>query len=465
MIAAFVGDEQRGVGCASEVPVFLGGGYAFLMMVYSNATGGEMLTFQYYSSNTDEVLELAETIEFETNMVEGDATDSFVLTLGGGTVELLFNVTSGWNWMSVNATGEDMGVNNVFASAPFAQGDYIKSQTQDATYYDGYGFYGSLEQVDPTQTYLLKLGSSSSFTYEGVSIDVENTPVDVSAGWNWVGYLPPNSMPISTAFVNASFAQGDYIKSQTQDATFYDGYGFYGSLEQMHPLTGYLVKVGNDGSFYYSSGSLAAFINETIDDDLYYKQYEFNGSIRSTINITNVNIDENDILYAYSNGELRGKTTPVEFPLTGELVFSLMVYGDGLNQEVLNFELYDYETNNYYPIEQKLNFSKDMIVGDALDPFYFEGESTTPSEFKLFPAYPNPFNPSTTITYSISEPEIVKLSVYDITGREVEILENNHKDSGSHTMLWDAAGFASGIYYIQLTAGNQIETQKVMLVK
>ena len=170
-------------------------------------------------------------------------------------------------------------------------------------------------------------------------------------------------------------------------------------------------------------------------------------------------------MYAYSNGELRGKTTPVEFPLTGELVFSLMVYGDWLNQEVLNFELYDYETNNYYPIEQKLNFSKDMIVGDALDPFYFEGESTTPSEFKLSPAYPNPFNPSTTITYSISEPEIVKLSVYDITGREVEILENNHKDSGSHTMLWDAAGFASGIYYIQLTAGNQIETQKVMLVK
>jgi hypothetical protein len=74
-------------------------------------------------------------------MVEGDATDSFVLTLGGGTIELLFNVTAGWNWMSVNAIGDDMGVNTVFASAPFVQGDYIKSQSQDATYYDGYGVY------------------------------------------------------------------------------------------------------------------------------------------------------------------------------------------------------------------------------------------------------------------------------------------------------------------------------------
>ena len=57
----------------------LGGGYAFLTMIYSNATGGEMLNFKYYSFATDEVLELSETLEFETNMVVGDATDSFVL--------------------------------------------------------------------------------------------------------------------------------------------------------------------------------------------------------------------------------------------------------------------------------------------------------------------------------------------------------------------------------------------------
>ena len=57
MIAAFVDDEQRGVGVASEVPVFLGNGYAFLMMVYSNATGGESMTFKYYDSGDDCVLD------------------------------------------------------------------------------------------------------------------------------------------------------------------------------------------------------------------------------------------------------------------------------------------------------------------------------------------------------------------------------------------------------------------------
>ena len=85
MIAAFVGEEQRGVGCAAEVPVFLGNGFAFLTMVYSNATSGETLTFQYYDeSGADAVYNTDETIEFISNMVEGDVTEPFVLTYSPG---------------------------------------------------------------------------------------------------------------------------------------------------------------------------------------------------------------------------------------------------------------------------------------------------------------------------------------------------------------------------------------------
>ena len=93
MIAAFVGNEQRGVGVASEVPVFLGGGYAFLTMVYSNETSGETLSFQYYNSAMDEVLDISSTIEFTTNMVEGDVTAPFELVVSAGTVELELNLS------------------------------------------------------------------------------------------------------------------------------------------------------------------------------------------------------------------------------------------------------------------------------------------------------------------------------------------------------------------------------------
>ena len=95
--------------------------------------------------------------------------------------------------------------------------------------------------------------------------------------------------------------------------------------------------------------SLASFINGVNDDDSYYRQYEFNGSISASVNIENVVIDDEDILYAYSNGNLRGKNSPTVFPLTGELVFTLMVYGNGSDNEKLNFELYDNELTGTIP--------------------------------------------------------------------------------------------------------------------
>ena len=116
-------------------------------------------------------------------------------------------------------------------------------------------------------------------------------------------------------------------------------------------------------------------------------------------------------------------------------------------------------------MRENILFEKDMIIGNAYETFDLTEDSYTPSSFKLLPAYPNPFNPSTNITYSIPESQIVKLSIYDIMGREVEMLENTYKENGTYTIIWDAVGFASGIYYVKLASGNLLETQKVMLIK
>jgi len=146
-------------------------------------------------------------------------------------------------------------------------------------------------------------------------------------------------------------------------------------------------------------------------------------------------------------------------------VFSLMVYGHNSENEKLDFELYDNETGKYYTLEEKVFFNKDMIIGDAYNTFNFNGSSILPSEIKLLPAYPNPFNPMTNISFVMEEENNIKLSIFDIRGREVDILVNGLKGSGEHTIIWDAADFASGIYYIHITADNHVETQKIMLIK
>ena len=100
----------------------------------------------------------------------------------------------------------------------------------------------------------------------------------------------------------------------------------------------------------------------------------------------------------------------------------------------------------------------------------FAGESVKvisnlPSEFVLHTPFPNPFNPTTTIRYSLPEAGKVKLTIYDIQGREVQSLVNGHVSSGEHQAVWNAEGFSSGVYFAKVMSGNQQQTQKLLLMK
>ena len=91
-----------------------------------------------------------------------------------------------------------------------------------------------------------------------------------------------------------------------------------------------------------------------------------------------------------------------------------------------------------------------------------------PLEVSLDNAYPNPFNPSTTIRYNIPEGGMhANLSIYDLRGRLIVELVNEFKEStfDGHKVVWDASSMASGVYFIKLSAGSSIQTQKIMLIK
>ena len=86
-------------------------------------------------------------------------------------------------------------------------------------------------------------------------------------------------------------------------------------------------------------------------------------------------------------------------------------------------------------------------------------------EFKLDNNYPNPFNPSTIIQYSLPSNEYVSLKVYDIIGREVTTLVNQQQSAGSYDVEFNASNLTSGIYFYKITAGNFNAVKKMLLVK
>jgi len=79
--------------------------------------------------------------------------------------------------------------------------------------------------------------------------------------------------------------------------------------------------------------------------------------------------------------------------------------------------------------------------------------------------YPNPFNPSTTIKYEISELSFVTLKVYDVLGKEVANLVSEEKPAGFYEVEFDATALRSGIYFYRLQAGSFVETKKMVLLK
>ncbi|MFA6541024.1 MAG: T9SS type A sorting domain-containing protein, partial [Bacteroidota bacterium] len=88
-----------------------------------------------------------------------------------------------------------------------------------------------------------------------------------------------------------------------------------------------------------------------------------------------------------------------------------------------------------------------------------------PAEYSLNQNYPNPFNPSTTIRYSLKTTSPIMLTVYNIIGQEVATLVNNVQTAGSYSVTFDAARFASGVYFYKLQAGSFISIKKMMLLK
>ncbi len=88
-----------------------------------------------------------------------------------------------------------------------------------------------------------------------------------------------------------------------------------------------------------------------------------------------------------------------------------------------------------------------------------------PQTFVLFPSYPNPFNPTTTIRFSVRKTGLHSLHIYDITGRLVETLLDKTHATGKYEITWNASSMPSGVYFVQLSNGESVQTQKLIILK
>ena len=112
--------------------------------------------------------------------------------------------------------------------------------------------------------------------------------------------------------------------------------------------------------------------------------------------------------------------------------------------------------------EQDVYYGRISLLTDVSDP-----DPSAPSEFLLAQNYPNPFNPRTAISFRVPGRTriAVSLQVFDVLGREVATLVNERKGPGTYEATWDAADFASGVYFYRLTAAGFSQSKKLLLLR
>lgn len=91
--------------------------------------------------------------------------------------------------------------------------------------------------------------------------------------------------------------------------------------------------------------------------------------------------------------------------------------------------------------------------------------SEIPKEYKMFNNYPNPFNPATKVRFDLPKSSEVKITVFDVTGKEAAVLVNETLQAGSYQTEWNAAAFPSGVYFYRIQAGDFSETKRMILVR
>lgn len=468
-LGAFVGEECRGYIESTYFPP--SDHYVFDLLIYSDSTSGEYINFKYCDTIADIIYDLHEQVEFEQNMILGNALDPYYLHYYP---EFKRTFVPGWNWFSVNILQEDMSIGNILSSEMLPL-DYIKNQTQSATYYEDYGWFGSLEEIDPTKLHLAKFESGNSINYSGTSVNLDTTTIKLVPGWNWIGYLSKVALPIEEALGSLSASELDYIKNQTGSSTYYDATGWFGNLTELSPGDGFMLRIAHADTLKYPSGSGFSKKSASVVTDrngLNPHVFEYNGSLTARVFMDGIPAgSSNDLLYAFVGEEIRGIERGTYFEPTGNYLFPLMVYSNITEGETVTFIYYSSTDNRYYNCQENIAFRRDMVVANAFNTFDLHINGPVGYSYPKIldgpslSVYPNPFHDILNIDYTVDEATNIYLSIYDIYGKMIKLLKAGPLSPGSYSAEWMASGMPSGTYIIRMDTDKTQLMKRVVLIK
>ena len=479
LVAAFVDDTIRGVANVRYLEEF--DSYLVFLNVYGNIDGEE-LEFRIWDASAGQILDNVKPfdITFVPNGVVGTTIDP-VLFEATGLHRQYIALAKGWNWVSFNKLASNQNnLNSFFASLEPEQNDQIKTHGGGFNTFDmmtGWGV-GGIDSIDNRQMYQMKISSDDTIIYSGESLVPEEYPIELTSGWNHIGYLSDLAMDVNDAMRLYVANPSEIIKSQYAFSMYDPRVGWLGTLDVMKPGLGYMLKVDAAATLTYPNNTvfkgakIASEASPPIDWRNDLSQYANNLSLIGRLDVSqtpDVTVNSEMVLGAFINDECHGFVAPVMDSGIGYNPFFLNVSGNS-GEQMIEFRLFDGMTGKSYRIEETKPFVQDAVYGTTREPvdLTLKEVLTGNGAFDrnaFVRCYPNPFNSQVNVEFSGAGSNVT-IDVVSTSGALVKRIYDNYPVSGVNTAVWDGrngrgGSVSPGIYYIRFVSGETTETIKI----
>jgi hypothetical protein len=179
------------------------------------------------------------------------------------------------------------------------------------------------------------------------------------------------------------------------------------------------------------------------------------------VHVVAVRDADNDSMMIYANNMWQGGTADNSGDISnGEPLWigeSTDETGTAMSGDMNDVRLYGYAMS----LEQIDELFKSYDIATSIE----TDVSALPQEFSLYNNYPNPFNPTTTISFAMKQKDHVKIKIFNALGQLVETLFDGEKSAGIHTVTFNSKLRSSGVYFYRMEVGNKIFNKKMLLLK
>jgi hypothetical protein len=378
-------------------------------------------------------------------------------------IEQSIALNNGWNWISVNVLNTNPTILQQFKDRIGSAGELLKGQ--NGNYIQNPGWAGTLTAINKESMYIAKINATTTLHLDGQAAAPASSPITLATGWNWLGYIPQFTLPVTEALNNLTPQVGDQIKGHNAYRTYAGANGWIGNLNYLRSGEGYMYYSFNENaqSFTYPSATSQVYhapalrsAANTTEQKWAVDMHRFPSTmtVTSVAWIDDVELQSDQIeIAAFVGEDCRGSILLQNVEGLDRHLGFLMVYGE--SSEALNFRIYDHTTGTEYTAYPNISFAPDAIYGNPAEPFKISNQLTGLKGISVqaINVYPNPVKDWLQINHDLESIDV--LQVVDISGRI--LLEK--RDFVEKSL--NVSALANGVYLLRLTKDGETVIVKV----